>query len=268
MPKSVLHKHGIVAGPDRQDGLQHLAKEEIGSEGLVEVAGDGQDPPELIPRLLEEWQKGYYIVWAVREQRQGEGYLTLLFSRLYYALMQRFVLAEMPSQGADVSLMDRRVIDVFNQIPERNASSLALIRWMGFKQTSVSYIKEARHAGQSKWTLKKKLKLVVDSFVGFSYFPIRLMSYLGLSTAFLGFIYAFYIIYNKLVIGFPVEGWASLMVVVLLAAGIQLTMLGVLGEYLWRALEETRGRPKYIIESSINLPVSRWLENSATHGRQ
>jgi len=221
----------------------------------VLIAADGQDPPELIPPLIKEWQKGYHVVWAVRDERKGERPLTLLFARLYYALMRRFAMAEMPSQGADFLLMDRCVINAFNQTLERNTSILALILWMGFNQTSIPYVKEARHAGQSKWTLKKKLKLAVDSFVGFSYFPIRLMSYLGISTAFSGFIYALFIIYRKLVVGYPIEGWASLMVVVLLVAGIQLTMLGVLGEYLWRALEESRGRPKYVIESSINLVI-------------
>ena len=230
-------------------GLAHCT-----GDAAVILAADGQDPPELIPRLLESWQKGSDVVWAVREQREGESYCRVWFSQAYYALMQRFALAEMPPEGADFFLIDRRVIDTFNQTSERNTSILALILWMGFNQTSVPYVKKARHGGRSKWTLKKKLKLAVDSFVGFSYVPIRLMSYLGLTTALLGMAYALAIISNRVIGGIPVEGWSSLMVVVLLTAGVQLTMLGVLGEYLWRALEEGRGRPRYIIESSFNLP--------------
>ena len=123
------------------------------------IAADGQDPPEFIPRLLEQWEKGSDVVWAVRERREGESSSRIVVSRAYYALMRLFALANMPPEGADFYLLDRKVIDAFNQTSERNASILALLMWMEFKQTDVPYVKEARRGGQSKWTLKKKLKL-------------------------------------------------------------------------------------------------------------
>jgi dolichol-phosphate mannosyltransferase len=156
---------------------------------------------------------------------------------------------EMPATGADFFLLDRKVVDAFRQFNEANVSILALITWMGFQQAFVPYDKEARVHGRSGWSLKKKLKLVVDSVTSFSYVPIRFMSYAGFFIAFLGFIYAGIVVFN-VYRGLPVEGWSSLIVVVLLLGGFQMLMMGVLGEYLWRALDEARRRPRYIIESA------------------
>jgi dolichol-phosphate mannosyltransferase len=216
----------------------------------VLMAADLQDPPESLPTLIKEWQAGAQVVWAVRARREGEKRSTLLFSRLYYFLMQRFVgIKEMPGTGADFFLVDRRVLDALAQFQERNASILALVTWMGFRQTAVTYDKQARFHGQSGWTLRKKLKLVVDSITSFSYLPIRMMSYAGLITAVTGFGYACFIIANALARR-PVEGWSSLMVAVLVVGGMQMLMLGVLGEYLWRALDESRRRPRYLVETA------------------
>lgn len=211
------------------------------------LAADLQDPPETIPRLLEEWQSGYDVVWAARQAREGESWRTQFMARLYYQMMRRFALPDMPEQGADFLLMDRKVVAAYNSIPEKNTSFLALILWIGFRQTTIEYVKQARHAGQSKWNLSKKIKLFIDSMVSFSYAPIRLMSAVGLLISFTGFVYAAFIICNAF-FGRPAEGWSSLIVIVLVIGGFQLLMLGVLGEYLWRAFDESRGRPRYIIE--------------------
>lgn len=226
-------------------GLAHCS-----GECAVLLAADLQDPPEAIPTLLEHWRSGFDVVWAARSQRQSESWRTKLFAGVYYRLMRRFALPEMPAKGADFLLMDRKVIDAYNAVPEKNTSFLAMILWLGFRQTSIEYVKEARHAGQSKWSLSKKLKLFVDSFVSFSYAPIRLMSLAGAAISVLGFLYALFVVFNALR-GHPVEGWSSLMVVVLILGGFQLLMLGVLGEYLWRAFDEARGRPRYVIEETI-----------------
>ncbi len=156
---------------------------------------------------------------------------------------------EMPPTGADFFLLDRAVVDAFCRFSESNASILALITWMGFRQATITYDKAARLHGRSGWSIKKKLKLVVDSVTSFSYVPIRFMSYLGFTVAFAGFVYAGLVILNFLR-GAPVQGWSSLMVVVLLVGGLQMVMMGVLGEYLWRALDESRRRPRYIIEAT------------------
>ena len=214
------------------------------------IAADLQDPPETLPLLLEEWRHGAKVVWAVRAAREGEKASTLAFARVYYALMRHFVgLTEMPPTGADFFLMDRRVVEALNEFRESHVSLLALITWMGFRQTAITYDKQARLHGRSGWNLEKKLKLVLDSITSFTYLPIRLMSYFGFLVALAGFAYTGLIVLNHLT-GHPVPGWSSLMVVVLVVGGIQMLMMGVLGEYLWRALDESRQRPRYIIETA------------------
>ena len=223
----------------------------------VALAADLQDPPEAVPRLLDEWRAGAHVVWAARARRDGETAVTKGMARLYYWLMRNLVgLDSMPAMGADFLLLDRRVVDAFREFGESNVSLLALITWMGFRQTSITYVKQARLHGESGWTLKKKLKLLVDSVTAFSYTPIRFMSYLGFGVAMIGFVYATWVIINA-VIGQPVAGWTSLIVIVLILGGIQMLMMGVLGEYLWRALDETRRRPRFIVEettASANAP--------------
>jgi len=156
----------------------------------------------------------------------------------------------MPATGADFFLIDRRVIDAFRGFREANVSIFALVTWMGFKQTTVEYTKQARHSGKSKWTLEKKLKLVVDSVTSFTYLPIRMMSYVGFAFALGGLLYAGVVVINALRgVNLP-YGWASMMCVLLVVGGVQMLMMGVLGEYLWRALDESRARPRYIVEST------------------
>ena len=220
----------------------------------VVLAADLQDPPETLPALLDKWRAGAKIVWAVREGREGESAATMGFARLYYGIMRRFVgISEMPATGADFFLLDRRVIDVLNVFKESNVSLLALLTWMGFRQDRIFYVKQARQHGRSGWNLEKKLKLVVDSVTSFTYKPIRFMSYAGFIVAMAGFFYALVVVVNALV-GKPSPGWSSLMIVLLLVGGLQMLMMGVLGEYVWRALDEARGRPRFIVEDEIGLP--------------
>jgi glycosyltransferase involved in cell wall biosynthesis len=219
----------------------------------VVMAGDLQDPPETLPDLLKKWRDGAQVVWAVRATREGEKGSTLLFSRLFYWVMRRVAgMKEVPGNGADFLLMDRAVIDAFVRFRERNANIFVLTTWMGFRQDSILYAKQARLHGSSGWTLKKKLKMVVDSVTSFTYLPIRLMSYVGLLVASLGFLYASFVVINGFR-GNPPQGWSSLMVVVLVLGGFQMVMLGILGEYLWRALDESRARPRYLIESAVGV---------------
>jgi polyisoprenyl-phosphate glycosyltransferase len=216
----------------------------------VALAADLQDPPEVVPQLLDEWRTGAHVVWAARAEREGETAVTKGFSRLYYWLMRNLVgLDSTPAMGADFLLLDRRVLDALREFGESNVSLLALITWMGFRQTSVTYTKQARLHGASGWTVKKKLKLLVDSVTAFSYTPIRFMAYLGCVVAMIGFVYAATVIVNAIV-GAPVAGWTSLIVIVLILGGIQMLMMGVLGEYLWRALDESRRRPRFIVEET------------------
>lgn len=226
-------------------GLHHAA-----GDSAVLMAADLQDPPEVLPALVKKWREGAQVVWAVRNRREGEKATTVGFSRLYYWLMRRVVgIQEMPATGADFLLMDRRVIEAFRHFGESNASVMALVTWMGFRQTSIGYDKQARLHGKSGWSLEKKLKLVVDSVTSFTYLPIRAMSYAGFALALIGFAYAL-LVATRALLGYGVQGWASLMVVVLVIGGAQMIMMGILGEYLWRALDESRRRPRFLIEAA------------------
>jgi glycosyltransferase involved in cell wall biosynthesis len=216
----------------------------------IAMAVDLQDPPELIPLLVERWQAGHDVVWAGRSHREGESFSRLFFSGLYYRLMSICGLPEMPEKGADVVLVDRKVIDAYNAIPEKHTSILGMILWMGFRQTSIEYIKQARRSGRSKWTLAKKVKLAIDSIVSFSYLPIRVMTIFGFFMASAGMVYATIVVIGRL-LGWVSAGtgFAALMTVVLVGQGAILLMLGILGEYLWRTFDESRGRPRYIVET-------------------
>ena len=218
----------------------------------IMLAADLQDPLEMIPRLVEQWEKRSKVVWGVRDRREGENFFTIACSRFFYFLMNRLTDVSQPPTGADVFLIDRQVIEAFKQSPEKNTSVYMLIAWLGYSQTHITYVKEARHAGVSKWTTSKRLKLFFDSLISFSYVPLRFMSLVGAISAFAGLLYSLVVFINALG-GIPVQGWSSLMIVVLLMGGFQMIMMGTLGEYLWRTYDETRGRPRYIIEKNTLL---------------
>lgn len=215
----------------------------------IMLAADLQDPPEIIFPMIAEWEKGAKIVWGVRERREGEGLLTRTLSRLFYYLMNRLTDIRQPPTGADVFLVDKDVIAAFRTAPEKNTSVYMLIAWLGFSQSSITYIKEVRHAGTSKWTTSQRFKLFFDSLISFSYIPLRVMSLMGVFFSSLGFLYGFFLLYNA-INGIPVAGWSSLMITVLFVGGFQMIMMGMLGEYLWRTYDEARGRPRFVIEKN------------------
>lgn len=217
----------------------------------IALAADLQDPPETVPELLAKWRAGFQVVWATRAKREGESLGKVMAARIYYWLMRRVVgFREMPAEGADFFLLDRKVLEAFQQFRESNVSILALITWMGFRQTMINYTKRVRVHGKSGWTLRKKLKLFVDSVTAFSYVPIRFMMYMGFAVFGIGFSVALFEIFNALA-GNPPPGWTTLIVAVLVLGGFQMLMIGVLGEYLWRVLDESKRRPQYLIEDSV-----------------
>lgn len=214
------------------------------------MAADLQDPPEIIPLLLEKWIKGFQVVWAVREKREGLRKHDYFFAQFYYCFMRKIIdIQNIHPSGADFFLIDRLVINTIKRFSERNRSIFALIAWVGFNQGFIEYEKKNRIHGKSGWNYRKKIILLIDSITSFSYLPIRFISTLGIVTAVIGFIYSLFTVINALT-GNPPEGWASLMVAVLIIGGIQMMMLGILGEYLWRTLDESRQRPQYIIEET------------------
>ncbi len=216
----------------------------------VVLAADLQDPPESIPILLNEWKQGTRVVWAARANRIGARKRDVLYSKFFFFMMRNIIgIKNMPATGADFFLLDQKVISSLLEFGERNLSIAALINWIGFKQTIVTYDKQARMHGSSGWNLKKKIKIFIDSITSFSFFPIRVMSAVGFCISMIGFLYAIVVIFNALA-GNPPQGWTSLMVVILIIGGFQMLMMGILGEYLWRALDESRRRPKYFIEET------------------
>jgi dolichol-phosphate mannosyltransferase len=221
------------------------------------LAADLQDPPETISALIARWREGAQVVWAARASAPQVSSFDRIFARLYWWMTRKWLgLEDTAPTGADMVLLDAVVVKALSQFAERSVSIFALLTWMGFRQTTITYEKQHRLHGHSGWTARKKLKLVVDSVVSFSFLPVRLFSALGILSALLGFLYAVFIIIRTLTHATPVEGWSSLMVVVLLIGGLQLLMLGVLGEYLWRALQETRARPRYLIEATTGGPYA------------
>ncbi len=214
------------------------------------LGADLQEPITLVGSFLEAWENGSDIVWGVRESRSGEAgvspYLSSLFTRLLTGAAH---LDGYPEEGPSGVLCDRRVIEAVLSMPERNRNVLGLIAWSGFSQSRVAFELSPRNAGSSKWTMRKKIKLAVDSFVQFSFTPIRVLAAIGGIVALLGFAYAAFLIVRSLVFSVSVPGWTTVVVLVLIIGGLQLVMLGVLGEYLWRNVDETRHRPLFIVKS-------------------
>ena len=219
----------------------------------VVLAADLQDPPEIVPKMLVPWERGAQVVWAVRGKRLGEKRRTLFFSRLFYIFVRNFVgMKEIPAPGADFFLLDRRAIDGFCQFGETNVHILALITWMGFRQETIVYTKQARLHGESAFNFEKRMKLGLDGGTSFTTRPIRLMGLVGFLVALAGFFLAGRIIWEVFVLETgPPEGYASLMVALLVIGGVQMLMMAVLGEYLWRALDEARKRPRFLIEAHV-----------------
>lgn len=211
------------------------------------ISADLQDPPELFYEMLKHWEEGNKAVFAVRQDRD-EPAIQKLFASAYYALIRKYAIPQYPSGGFDYFLIDRQVVNEINNIKEKNTNLMSLIFWLGFKPVMLPYVRRKRRNGKSRWTFSKKIKLFVDTFAAFSYFPIRLLTIVGIIVAIVSFIYGGYIFYSWLANGIEVKGYAPIMLVLIFTAGIQMTMLGVLGEYLWRTLDETRKRPFYVID--------------------
>lgn len=217
------------------------------------IAADLQDPPDRFDEMLALWRGGRKVVVAARVDREDPP-LTKLFANVFYRLFRRYALPAMPEKGFDFFLIDRRVVDLINTIQENNVYLMGLILWFGFDPAVVTYTRRARKAefGRSRWTAGRKIKYFIDAFVAFSNVPVRAASILGIVLSILGLSYAALIIGLSLFSTIEVEGWSSLMVVLLIVSGAQLLMLGIIGEYLLRALDETRKRPRFIIDRVLD----------------
>ncbi len=211
------------------------------------IAADLQDPPELFLEMASYWEKGSKAIFAVRQDRE-EGWLSKSFANTYYDLIRRFALPGYPPGGFDFLLVDRQVAVELNRIQEKNTNTMSLVYWLGFKPILIPYTRRSRTKGRSRWTLSKKIKLFVDTFAAFSYYPIRVLEVVGLLMAAGSFLYGLVIFVSWWLGDIPVQGYVPLMLVMTFASGLQMSMLGVLGEYLWRTLDETRKRPPFVID--------------------
>ena len=215
----------------------------------VTKQADLQEDSELILELYESWKRGNKVVYAVREERDDPA-LKKFFANIYYAIVRKFIDKNMPRGGFDCYLLDRQVIEVLLGMEEKNSSLTLQVLWVGFSPDLVYFHRKEREIGESRWTFAKKFKLVMDSMMSFSYFPIRFMSMVGIICAIIAFIWIIEVIVERLVVGTPIAGWASLMCLVLFSTGLILLMLGILGEYLWRTLDAGRKRPPFIIDET------------------
>lgn len=213
----------------------------------VTKQADLQEDSEIILEMYESWKKGNKVVLAVRKERD-ENAVKKFFAHLYYVLIHKFVEKKMPIGGCDCYLIDRKVIEVLERLDEKNSSLTLQVLWAGFQTDQIYFHRRDREVGKSRWTLGKKVKLVLDSMMSFSYFPIRFMSGVGVIFFLIAVLMMIEVIVEKFTVGTPILGWASLMCVVLFSFGLMMLMMGILGEYVWRTLDASRNRPPYLID--------------------
>jgi polyisoprenyl-phosphate glycosyltransferase len=215
---------------------------------------DLQDPLELIEILLKKIEEGNDIVWAHRNSTKV-AFSEKLFSKFYGYMMRKFAFPNYPEKGFDIVIFNRKVADQLNKNIEKNSSIFLQILGMGFKQDSISYDKRPRNAGKSKWTFAKKIKLFVDSFVAFSFAPIRFVTIMGFSFFFIGALWALYVILRKIFVDDISSGWPALISILLIGFGLTNISLGIIAEYLWRTLDASRKRPVFIIDEIFEKPL-------------
>ncbi len=222
-------------------GLDHAR-----GDAVVVIDADLQDPPELIPELVRVWQEGHDVVYAKRTEREGETWFKKFTALAFYRLIQRVSHVHIPEDTGDFRLLSRRAVDALKQLREQHRFMKGLFAWIGFPQAAVAYRRDPRYAGTSKWNYWRLWNLALEGITSFTTAPLKLATYLGLATALGAFAYAAFVIYKALVFGEPVRGYPSLMVVILFLGGVQLLTLGVIGEYVGRMFNETKGRPLYL----------------------
>lgn len=216
-------------------------------ECAVVKAADLQEPTEIVLDMVESWEKGNNVVLAVREGRQESKQQTM-FANMYYWLVRKTALPQMPEGGFDVYLLDRKVIEVLMRLDEKNSALTGQILWSGFRTDKVYYTRLQREIGTSRWTLKKKINLVADTLFSFTSLPIKIVSGIGVGSCFIAVMWTLFILVAKLYGKIDVEGWTTLFIFSLLSFGVIMLTLGILGEYLWRTFDASRGRPPYIVE--------------------
>ena len=225
-------------------GLEHMT-----GDCAVVKAADMQEPSELILDMLESWKRGNNVVLAVRQER-NESFKQKYFANLYYTLVRKMALSNMPEAGFDIYLLDKKVVNVLSALDEKNSSLACQILWSGFKTDMVPYVRLARQVGKSRWTLGKKIRLVMDTLFSFSTVPIKAVTTIGMLSFGGAIIWAIAEVIFKLSGMIDVSGWTTLFIFNLFSFGVIMLTLGILGEYLWRTFDASRNRPPYIVEEN------------------
>ena len=244
------HQPAITAGMDYARG-----------QAVVVIDADLQDPPEIILEMIKKWREGFDVVYGKRVKRKGETVFKKLTAKLYYRILKSVTKVEIPTDTGDFRLIDRKVCDAMKSLPERNRYVRGLVSWVGFKQTAVEFVRQERFAGETKYPLRKMIKLALDGITSFSYKPLKIAMGLGFTFAVLSFIYLVVIIIQALFTDTTIDGWASFMVIHLFSTGVLLIMLGIIGEYIGRIFDEIKERPIYIVRETIGFDDEGNSEN-------
>jgi glycosyltransferase involved in cell wall biosynthesis len=236
------HQIAITAGMDYAAG-----------DAVIIIDADLQDPPELILDMISKWQDGFEVVYAKRTKRSGESKFKKWSASLFYRVLKASADVQIPVDTGDFRLMDRRVVDELKRLPENNRFVRGLVSWVGFRQTALEYERDERLAGETKYPLKRMIKLCVDGITSFSYKPLKLAGYVGALLSGAGFLYFFYVLYLAIFTDATIKGWPSMIGIMVIFNGFVLLMLGIMGEYVGRIYDETKGRPLYIVRDSYGI---------------
>lgn len=236
------HQIAVTAGLDYSRG-----------KAVVIIDADLQDPPEVILDLIAKWREGYEVVYAVRAEREGETWFKTFTASMFYRLIYQITEVKIPLDTGDFRLMDRKVVDVMNRMRERHRFLRGMSAWVGFRQIGVNYKRAARYAGETKYPLKKMLKLALNAITSFSYFPLQMATYVGFVAAGVSILAIPVVIIERLTGYQAFLGQATTLIAVLFLGGVQLISLGILGEYLGRVYDEVKGRPLYIVSEAPSL---------------
>ncbi|HUF37295.1 MAG TPA: glycosyltransferase family 2 protein [Anaerolineales bacterium] len=233
------HQIAVTAGLDYSRG-----------QAVVIIDSDLQDPPEVILSMIDKWREGYEVVYGVRTDREGESWFKLVTASLFYRIIYRITDVNIPLDTGDFRLLDRKVVDVMNQMRERHRFLRGMSSWIGFRQTGVEYRRAARFAGQTKYPLRKMMKFASDAITGFSYLPLQIATYIGFISAGVSILAIPVVIYLRISGSEAFFGQATTLIAVLFLGGVQLISLGILGEYLGRLYDQAKGRPLYIVRTA------------------